>query len=97
MCGGNPIRNIFRAVETIQPRPVIRERIPRERTPVQPVSVKPQSICPTCGAKVDSSFAWCPSCGAALRPEPCTYCGQMLAPGDTACSSCGAPRARKAA
>ena len=94
MCGGNPIRNIFRAVETIQPGQIVRERIPQERTPVQPLP-RQQSVCPTCGAQVDASFSWCPSCGAALKPESCAYCGQTLDPGDTVCSFCGAPRARK--
>ena len=66
MCGGNPIRDIFRALQTVQPKPVIQERSP--------------------------------TAGAAIKPQPCIYCGQILPPGysdTTACPSCGAPRARR--
>ncbi|NOY98452.1 MAG: zinc ribbon domain-containing protein [Chloroflexi bacterium] len=56
-----------------------------------------EMTCPTCHTPVQASFTWCPTCGAALKPQPCVYCGQILAPEDKNCSACGAPRARSRA
>ena len=94
MCGGNPFRSIFRAVQTVQPHPAIRDSIIHGRTPLQPL-VAEKLTCPSCSAEVDVRFSWCPSCGAALKPQPCVYCEVTLSPEDTACPACGAPRARR--
>ena len=55
--------------------------------------VVPQQItCPACQAVISPEFAWCPKCGSALKAHPCTYCGQIVSPGDKTCDFCGAPR-----
>ena len=47
--------------------------------------------CPTCGWQIDKDYAWCPQCGARLRPFQCAYC-QGTVPADAeSCVHCGAP------
>jgi Double zinc ribbon len=45
--------------------------------------------CPGCGARVQSTFAFCPSCSTPLR-RTCTRCGQGLERGWKHCPNCGA-------
>ncbi len=90
MCGGSPVRDIL---QIVRQKPLAPETAPRALLQAAPAA---QTLCPTCRTPVQSSFAWCPTCGAALKPQPCAYCGQTLSPEDTACPACGAPRARKA-
>ncbi len=96
MCGGNPIRDIFRVMQTAQPRPQMApERPRRPQAAVQAPPAAPKIACPTCGTQVDARFSWCPSCGSALKAQTCEFCGQTLAPEDASCPSCGAPRSRR--
>jgi hypothetical protein len=45
--------------------------------------------CPRCATMVQSSFAFCPSCGTAMQPT-CPQCGKGLDPRWTHCPHCGA-------
>ncbi|MBT3188008.1 MAG: hypothetical protein HN736_10955 [Anaerolineae bacterium] len=68
----------------------------QEETMLRPSRVAEQRFsCQACNTSVQSSFTWCPSCGAALKAQPCAYCGQTLAPSDKTCSACGAPRVQR--
>jgi predicted amidophosphoribosyltransferase len=98
MCGGNPIRDVLRIMQTTQPRAQAipaRPSLPKTVLPTSPEPVK--MACPVCGTQVEAHFSWCPSCGSALKTQPCEYCGQPLAPQDTTCPACGAPRSQKGA
>ena len=89
MCGGGPIRQLLRATQMVSS--IQEETIPRSsRVAGQ------RSPCPACNTPVQGNFTWCPSCGAALKAQPCAYCEQTLVPSDKLCSACGAPREQRA-
>jgi predicted amidophosphoribosyltransferase len=44
--------------------------------------------CPGCGAALQPSANYCPSCGAHLRPV-CPECRRAIEPGDKFCANCG--------
>ncbi len=91
MCGGSPVRDIL---QIVRQKPLASERAPAPRETLQVVP-SAQAYCPSCRTPVQSSFTWCPTCGAALKSQPCVYCGHSLSPEDAACPACGAPRPRK--
>lgn len=51
--------------------------------------------CPNCGSRMDSSLAFCPSCGHSTAEEKppadnvCPYCESILPPGVFFCPACG--------
>ncbi len=92
MCGGGPIRGLLRTVQEVS---LPQERAPR--APVREAAAPAQMTCPTCKTPVQASFTWCPTCGSALKPLPCEYCGHILSPEEKTCPACGAPRPRAGA
>jgi len=46
-------------------------------------------FCPSCGARVKSTFTFCPQCAKALRPT-CLQCGRALEHTWSHCPNCGA-------
>jgi adenylate cyclase len=46
--------------------------------------------CVACGFKIESSFAFCPKCGA-RQPIACAACGQVCQPDFSFCPRCGTP------
>lgn len=82
MCGGNfhnlliPLASVVEA----QIAPAVMSR-----------NTMSQGVCSQCKSPVLPDFAWCPKCGATLKPHPCAYCGRMLPPEELSCPSCGAP------
>lgn len=45
--------------------------------------------CTSCGAQGRKGYAFCPKCGATLKP-PCPHCRQPIEQGWTHCAHCGA-------
>ena len=62
---------------------------------IQQRDTRCQGRCPSCGGKVEASFAMCPSCETLLRPK-CTACRQDLRPEWKVCPFCCAPAAASA-
>ena len=60
--------------------------------PMRETVIQNQITCPNCFSSIKDDYSWCPVCGAALRSQPCVYCGQILSPKDKNCQHCGAPR-----
>ncbi len=60
--------------------------------PMRETVIRNQITCPNCSSSIKDDYSWCPVCGAALRSQPCVYCGQILSPKDKNCQHCGAPR-----
>jgi RNA polymerase subunit RPABC4/transcription elongation factor Spt4 len=81
MCGGNFVRMLI---------PLANLPVGQTGPTVNGSAVSSQIPCPNCGTAITPEFAWCPKCGAALKPHPCAYCGQTISPGDKSCSFCGA-------
>ena len=86
MCGGHFVRMLVPVItastEQITRMPAARAAI--VHTP-----------CPNCGSTIIPEFAWCPKCGAMLRTRLCSYCGQIVGPGDKTCTFCGAPPSKR--
>lgn len=64
--------------------------------PVRPAKPGVNEIsCPNCGGRMDSSLAFCPSCGHSTAEEKppadnvCPYCESVLPPGVFFCPACG--------
>ncbi|RME90165.1 MAG: hypothetical protein D6770_03055 [Anaerolineae bacterium] len=93
MCGG-PIRGLLRTVQQVS---LPQETMPRAPAPIREAAAPAPLTCPTCKTPVQASFSWCPTCGSALKPQPCAYCGHILSPEETTCPACGAPRPRAGA
>ena len=84
MCGG-PIRQLLSIAQMVS-------SVQEETVPHLSRMAEKRVLCSTCNTHVQDNFVWCPSCGAALKDQPCTYCGQPLSPQDKTCSACGAPQ-----
>jgi RNA polymerase subunit RPABC4/transcription elongation factor Spt4 len=54
-------------------------------TPAAPPAAQ---VCPKCGKPIDKNYAYCPSCGEALK-RVCPKCGREVQPGWKACPNCG--------
>lgn len=50
--------------------------------------------CSGCGFQIESSFAFCPNCGA-RQPVPCSNCGYLCSPDFAFCPRCGTRTAAK--
>ena len=63
-----------------------------EQNTVPPATPEPvsENRCPVCQALVDSSLAFCPECGNALKKK-CAKCGADMEDNQTFCSKCGQP------
>lgn len=48
------------------------------------------SLCKECGAVLEKGDAFCPICGAKVRPNSCPSCGAKPRPNDKFCRKCGA-------
>ena len=83
MCCGSPLRGLIDVVQALD--------VDREQSSSQPQNNAAQLTCPNCNAIVHPGFTWCPTCSMALKPQPCAYCGQLIAPNEKKCSGCGAP------
>ena len=57
---------------------------------VAPGNVGAEGACPGCAQTVEPDFAWCPWCGADLRPLACAQCERELRYGWQVCPTCGA-------
>ncbi len=61
---------------------------PASPAPPAPASSAAADVCPKCGKPVDKSYAYCPTCGEALK-RVCPKCGREVQPGWKACPNCG--------
>lgn len=63
-------------------------------SPGPPAAIPPSevktTVCPSCKKPVESSFVFCPHCGASLRPV-CKGCGKQVDSVWKVCPHCGAP------
>jgi predicted amidophosphoribosyltransferase len=85
MCGGHR-RNIGNLLIPLL------AQVSELSVPVREPVIQNRITCPNCSSLIAPGYSWCPDCGTALRPQPCNYCGQTLAPKDKHCQHCGAPR-----
>ena len=65
------------------------DEVGRGTPPAAPTEAPP--TCPSCGAPLRASDAFCRACGASRTATRCAQCGEALASTDRFCGSCGAP------
>ena len=85
MCGGGNLNSVLAALAIAGEQPFIRGNELKEEP-------KPRLICWHCKNRLSPEFSWCPICGSAVKPVPCSYCGQMIGIKEDYCPHCGAPK-----